>query len=441
MGNDKQIKKDLTKAGSRFLPEEIANVDGGAEVYSLETEFEKTRKNKNWAVLIIVLVFFAIIASITALFTYYTELENSKIEVNISEFEDVRLKEVLGNARMSGNTILIRKNELNTLVIEMKNALLGVNSRYLAAKNAVLDRGLSPEAEARELAELKRNEDRELAKIKADYDKKIATKRSVIKEIEKEQREAERKLKEEAENLAKYGDESKVYELKMKSLSSTQKSGTDAMRDYYERYIRYLTLKYNPVFSSGESKALIRRSAGLAGEKQNLRSYDEVFASENIWSRKRFDELRGKINDFDSLLRRLAGVDYTNSVPPALKGMDNLSTSIINDYENFWYSLTSALKNKNKQIEDYKKALDAVLKERPESGYIISAADPAKVSIHINRLIPVKEGDRGLIFRTDDEYIGRIELFRTADGFKGKIVSIEPGKTMKPFDRILMKVK
>jgi hypothetical protein len=200
-------------------------------------------------------------------------------------------------------------------------------------------------------------------------------------------------------------------------------------------------LKYNPVFSSGESKALIRRSAGLAGEKQNLRSYDEVFASENIWSRKRFDELRGKINDFDSLLRRLAGVDYTNSVPPALKGMDNLSTSIINDYENFWYSLTSALKNKNKQIEDYKKALDAVLKERPESGYIISAADPAKVSIHINRLIPVKEGDRGLIFRTDDEYIGRIELFRTADGFKGKIVSIEPGKTMKPFDRILMKVK
>ena len=42
MGNDKQIKKDLTKAGSRFLPEEIANVDGGAEVYSLETEFEKT---------------------------------------------------------------------------------------------------------------------------------------------------------------------------------------------------------------------------------------------------------------------------------------------------------------------------------------------------------------------------------------------------------------
>jgi hypothetical protein len=441
MGNDKQIKKDLTNAGSRFLPEEIANVDGGAEVYSLEKEFEKTRKNKNWAVMIIVLVFFAIIASITALFTYYTELENSKIEVNISEFEDVRLKEVLGNARMSGNTILIRKNELNTLVIEMKSALLGVNSRYLAAKNAVLDRGLSPEAEARELAELKRSEERELAKIRADYDKKIASKRSVIREIEKEQREAERKLKEEAENLAKFGDESKVYELKMKTLSKTQKSGVDAMRDYYERYIRYLTLKYNPVFSSGESKALLQRSSRLAGEKQNLRSYDEVFASENIWSRKRFDELRDKINDFDSLLRRLAGVDYTNSVPPALKGMDKLSTSIINDYENFWYSLTSALKNKNRQIEDYKKALDAVLKERPESGYIISPADPAKVSIHINRLIPVKEGDRGLIFRTDDEYIGRIELFRTADGFKGKIVSIEPGKTMKPFDRILMKVK
>ena len=47
MGNDKQIKNELSKAGSRFLPEEIINVDGGSEVYSLEHEFARSKKNKN----------------------------------------------------------------------------------------------------------------------------------------------------------------------------------------------------------------------------------------------------------------------------------------------------------------------------------------------------------------------------------------------------------
>ncbi len=441
MGNDKQIKKDLTKAGARFLPEEITNVDGSSDVYSLENEFEKTRKNKNWAVLIIVLVFFSIIASITALFTYYTELKNSSIDVNISEFDDVRLKEVLGAARMTDNVILIRKNELEALIIEMRNALLNVNTKYLAQYTSVLDKGLPPDVTKQQLSDLKRGEEAELAGIRADYEKKISTQRGIIGEIEKERREAERRLKLEADNLAKIGDENKAYEIKMKSLSSSQQSGFEAQRNYYERYIRYLTLKYNPVFSSRDSKELLERSGSVPADKGGLRAYDELFAYENVWSRKRFDDLRGKINDLDGLLGRIRGVDYTNSVPPAIKGIDNLYRSIVSEYENLWYGLAAAVKNKNSQIEDYRVALDAVLKERPESGYIISAKNPAAVSIHINRLIPVKDGDSGLVFRSDDDFIGRVDFYKAADGFRAKVVSLEAGKTMRPFDRILINVK
>lgn len=441
MGNDKQIKKEITKAGARFLPEEITNVDGSTEVYSLENEFEKTRKNKNWAVFIIVLVFFSIIASVTALFTYYTELKNSSIDVNITEFDDVRLKEVLGAARMTDNVILIRKNELDALIIEMRNAMLNVNNKYLGQSTAVLDRGLSPDVTRQQLNDLRKAEESELASVRAEYEKKIRDKRGVIGEMEKERREAERRLKLEAENLAKIGDESKVYEMKMKSLSSTQQSGFDAQRNYYERYIKYLVLKYNPVFTSRESKGLLERSGALPSDRGGLRNYDEVFANENVWSRKRFDDLRGKINDLDGLIVRLRGIDYTNSVPPAIKGIDNLYKSIVSDYENLWFGLVNTIKNKNSQIEDYRGALDAVLKERPESGYIISARNPAAVSIHINRLIPVKDGDSGLVFRTDDEFIGRVDFYRTADGFKARVVSLEAGKTMRPFDRILINVK
>ncbi len=93
------------------------------------------------------------------------------------------------------------------------------------------------------------------------------------------------------------------------------------------------------------------------------------------------------------------------------------------------------------QIEDYRTALDAVLKERPESGYIISASNPSKISLHINRLLTVKAGDEGLVFRNDDEFIGKISLYKSTSGVKAKVIKLEPGKKMKPFDRILIKIK
>ena len=114
---------------------------------------------------------------------------------------------------------------------------------------------------------------------------------------------------------------------------------------------------------------------------------------------------------------------------------------IVNDYENLWFSLVVKIKTKNSEIEDYRAALDAVLKERPESGYIISAANPAKISIHINRLITVHEGDTGQVFRADDQYIGKIQFYKTPEGMRAKIISLAGNNKMKPFDRILIKIK
>ena len=127
MANDKQVKKDLALIGSKFLPEEISNIDGRAEVYSLEDEYAKTKKNKNWLVLFIVLIFIGLIAGLTVFVTYYSEKKDSNIEVSISEFDDLRLKEILNSSRLSDNNLQIGKNEILSLMIEMRNRILEVN--------------------------------------------------------------------------------------------------------------------------------------------------------------------------------------------------------------------------------------------------------------------------------------------------------------------------
>ncbi len=440
MANDKQVKKDLVPFGAKFLPEEIANIDGRAEIYSLEDEYAKTRKNRNWMVFIIVLAFIGLIAALTIFVTYYSKNKDSNIEVSISEFEDLRLKEILNSSRLTANNLQIGRNEILSLTLEMRNKILAVNNLYLGRQNSVLDKGY-PESTAREkLVELKKAEDSEVNAILAKYEGQINKKKAIINEIEQEKAKADREVKKEDKALGKFGDENRLYAQRMKQLEDTSRNGFSSLTDFYERYIKYVILKYNPVLTPGDVKSAVDRNI-KRDEQQNLRDYDELFARENILSRQRFNETRSKITDQRELLQRLYGVGYENSIPPTLKSIDNLSKSIINDYENLWYGLVSTVKQKNSQIEDYRVALDAVLKERPESGYIISAVNPSRISIHINRLLTVREGDSALVFRTDDQYIGKIEFYKTSEGMKAKLVSLAGKEKMRPFDRILIKIK
>lgn len=439
MANDKQVKNELI-VGSRFLPEEIANIDGGSEVYAFDREFAKTRKNRNWLVFFIICIFVVLIVALSLFVTHYSREKDKQIDVSIQDFEDLRLKEALNSSRLMENNLQIRRNEFQTLMTEMKNKMLEINNKYLIKENDILNQNLPENSKKERIAELERAENAELESVKASYNPKINDLKGFIGELEREINTAERDLARESKNINKVGDEDKVYALKMKSLSESHKNGLVALNDYYERYSDYLILKYNPLINSGQVKTSIDHYSKFSEEKK-LREYDDIFAKENIWSRKAYDELRGKIYEQDMLIQRMIGTGYMNSVPPMLISIDNLSNMIVNDYENLWYGLVSKVKDKNSEIEDYKTALDASLKEKPESGYIISVVNTSKISVHINRLITVHEGDTGQVFRTDDQYIGKIEFYKTPEGLKARLVSLAGNTKMRPFDRILIKIK
>ncbi|MCL1864963.1 MAG: hypothetical protein FWF73_04050 [Spirochaetes bacterium] len=440
MANDRKVKDNLTPVELRFLPNEILNIDDRKDIYSLNSEFAKTKKNINWLVIILILIFISIIVVFTMLFKHYADKKDENINVDISEFDDVRLRDILSSSRMTENNIQIKSNELESLIIKMKNQILEINNTYLAKVNSVLDQGLPFHVTDAKLLELKNSELNEINRVKVQYESNLNAKRQEIIKLQKAKREEEQRLARMKKGVANITDEDKIYQMKMKSLYDVSSSGLASMADFYNRYNKYIVQKYNPVFAADDLKSTIDKNSKNT-EKRNLKEYDDIFSKENIISKKQFNDIRGKISDQDKLIQRLSGVGYENSVPPALKSIDNLSASIINDYENLWFNLTTTVKNKNTQIEYYKNALDASLKERPESGYIISAENPNRILIHINKLIKVNEGDTGFVFRTDDKYIGKIEFFNTLDGLKGKVIDLADTEKIKPFDRILIKIK
>jgi uncharacterized membrane protein len=440
MADDRKVNNQITVSEQNFLPSEIVNPDERRDIYSLNKEFAKTGKNINWMVIILVLLFVLVIALFIIIFNYYAFERDKNIDVDITEFDDVRLRDILQSSRMAENNIQIKSNELQSLLIKMNNHILEINNTYLNKVNAVLDQNLPLPVTNEMILDLKKSEQSEINKVKAKYESAIYSKRQELIKLQNEKREEEAKIAKLKKDAPTATDEDKVYKLKMKNLYDASSSGLSSMADFYNRYNKYLIQKYNPVFSSDDLKTNIQKNS-KSSEKRNLKEYDEVFSKENIISRKQFNDIRDKISDQDKLIQRLGGVGYENSVPPALRSIDNLATSIINDYENLWYNLASTLRSKNFQIESYKTALDASLKERPESGYIISAENPDKILIHINRIVTVKDGDTGFVFRTDDKYIGKVEFYRTMDGLKGRVIELADSEKMRPLDRILIKMK
>jgi hypothetical protein len=100
---------------------------------------------------------------------------------------------------------------------------------------------------------LKKEEEAEVNSIKKKYDGLISEKRAYVSSVEQEKIKALRELEKQSKKFGKFSDENKVYEQKMKMLTESSQSGLALMANFYERYVRYIIQKYNPLFSSGGS--------------------------------------------------------------------------------------------------------------------------------------------------------------------------------------------
>ncbi|MCL1834299.1 MAG: hypothetical protein FWG49_07345, partial [Leptospirales bacterium] len=290
MANDRKVKakNDLTTLGSKFLPNEIVNVDASRDIYSLQHEFAKTKKNINWLVIILVLIFITAIAVFTIFFKRYTDKKEGLIDVDISEFDDVRLKDILHSSSMAENNIQIKSNELESLIIKMRNQILEINNKYLARVNTLLDQGLPLPETYEKLNDLKKSEQNEINKIRVQYESGINAKRQEIYQLQKEKREKDKRLAAIKKDGVAITDEDKVYQVKMKNLYDVSSSGLASMADFYDRYNKYLIQKYNPVFLSDELKSSIEKNSKIS-EKRNLKEYDDILGKENILSKKQFN--------------------------------------------------------------------------------------------------------------------------------------------------------
>lgn len=405
MGNEDKVngqnpEQKGSKLESSFLPSEVPNPEGKKTPYLLEEEFPKTRHNRSLFVYGLVALFIALIIGGTWVLTSYIQSRDKVTNVNISDFEDINLSQLLDQYKEDEAKLKQTRSDLKSLRAEM-------NRRIRQARTA----------EMRE-------------KIRAQYQKKIQSKRQKAQKLESRIEKHNKKMQSEgrkAESVV--NNYEKLHRYKM-----------EKQRKKYERKMRQLEQKYNPSFRRRTVRSAVLYGLRLHSKEMELKEYQKVLAKEGIATEQDFDIMRNRIKYYDSIMERMHKIPYKNSVPRALKGLDYLNREIILQYEQLWYDLAQSVRRKRHEIATYRYALNSMLRTRSESGVVLNASNPQRIRLYMNRRYQIEEGNIGYIFRSDDVFIGTVQFFKRHGLIYARQQKVESGRKIRPFDKVLLKI-
>lgn len=446
MGNEDEIKKDITAPHTAFLPEEIQDLEGQVAVYSLEEEYARSKKNKNYKLYLFIFGFVVFVVGGVLVYRLVQDwLDKRNATVDIKDFEDLRLKEAMDSVRKRGSNIDTLRIGLLITEVEMLDEMLKVQKEYYKKETDILAQNLPAEETDRRVAQNRDEESVRLKKVRANFQALINRKKYEINSLQEAREKEDRKLASEGADT-RVSNADRLYTLQMKQLKEKQQTGVDALKKYFDANLNFVTLKYNPLLTAQPVAGIISAGAGSGlANAGAMKEYDPVLTETGFGSDE-FKGLRGKIANFGILMKRLIRIPYKNSIPPALKALDGLAGSIVGDYENLWTLLAQTLNKKNQIIEAknnfikrYEYPFDFVLNAKKENGLVVDPRDPNNILIHMNKSIKIEDGRTASVFN-GTTLVGKIRISRDQSGaLKGAVISMASKKaTIQPTNRIML---
>lgn len=120
MEHQEQMNQKLSSK-EFLLQNSLGDIEKPA-IYSLEAEFAKTKRNRDPKPLLIVLGFVFLLAGITVGIASYLEHQSKQINIDITAFEDLRLKEALNEAKAVSSNLEAYQYALQMLLKDQNAA-------------------------------------------------------------------------------------------------------------------------------------------------------------------------------------------------------------------------------------------------------------------------------------------------------------------------------
>lgn len=98
------------------------------------------------------------------------------------------------------------------------------------------------------------------------------------------------------------------------------------------------------------------------------------------------------------------------------------------------------LDEKDDEIESYEHAMEALLTDDSDSGFVIDGRSTSKIRVVVDQVRDVEEGMEAVVFRDPDMFIADIEFYEENGRLWGDATNVAEDRSIRPFDRILVRV-
>ena len=133
MGDDNEIRQLIHREAEDFLAKARDATKDIREIYDLEGEFAKTKKNRSLLVPFVTILTLAVLGLVAWGITSSIQKANNAAPVDVAAFDDLNLKDLLDSAKRNENDMATAQSALSQMLFDQKSFLDAADRDYSAA--------------------------------------------------------------------------------------------------------------------------------------------------------------------------------------------------------------------------------------------------------------------------------------------------------------------
>lgn len=460
---------------------------GGEKPYDLIAEFQKTKNNRSPVVPLTLALLVVVIGLGSLGVTWMIDQRTKQITVDIKNFEDLNLRDLLDSAKRYNDDLDRVARELSVLQTDMQNEIASVEDKRKSELNLLLAMNLDPTDYEMRQKEIDGNAKMAIEAIQRGYNSKIAEKRQEITALQEKLAAYDTKSMEQAKKQQEALDnQQKIFEMEKQKLndfytariSALEKSiiqekknsnkrlqeALDQLTKKHAKDLADLTVRYNPTWPAEDSINSLLSSYGISDVSstsfplvlKNLPPYSPV-------DRQSVQQALGVANNIHTLVSKLQSVPYINSIPPTLTAIDSALNSFGLRYLSLLQASSDAISNREDKINQlrtnssklqdqisflqrnisaFNVALTEYVRSINISGIVIDGNDKNRILLFIDPkyVDDSLSGHNAWIFRNENELIAEIQVLRDGDLIIGTSISSNLETAIANFDKVVLQL-
>lgn len=462
MGDDNEIRQLIHREAEDFLKRAREATREVHEVYDLEAEFSKTRKNRSLMVPFVTIATLAVLGLVAWGITNWIQAATNAAPVDVAAFEDLNLRDLLDSAKRNENDMAKAQSELQQLNFDQKASLDAVARDYSTSVEAIKASSLNSADEERRLEQAAATRDAKRQQTLGSYGPRIAAKKAEIAEIQAKIDKYDQRLMQQAKDqqavldnaTKKYDLERQQlvadYEKRLSDLQARRQSDIAALTKQREDISAALTSRFNPTFSDAKMRSLLEawKPPAAYGPYASLPDY---LVKAGVLAAADAAKLDSSLANFSYISGELRAVPWINSVPQALSRLQGEGLGSAAVYRSALVAAAAALQNRDQAVaaltarattaetarDQLAWAISDFADRQRESGFIVDPRDPAAVVIAMNPSVPVADGSLAYVLR-GEKSVGTMRISVKDGRILGSIVTSVEGEQPMPFDSLLL---